>query len=569
MMLRGLVRDLIFGGLGDAPWSDGIYYPWGYPLLTLTPNVLDHFTGGIYSLLLPFPLSDNLWWGTVLLSSALGAHVLGRQEGGSHMAGVLAGTAWLCAEPNLRELNLHHAPQSITIWLPLYLAAALRTIREDGRLKDAIWAGIFLGLAGITYWYYAVFLAIGSIGLLVVGRKYYKRALIVGGVAFVLALPFMLPLALNISALPLSDPSMAPPPNNMHEALSVIPEVDVFVTEHGADLLFPFQPTPIDRTNRVSLILLGTVIYLMVRKRDSLQRLTPAILSIGLIGAIFVLGPWLKWGEDPVLFYGSPVPLPSGWLSSLHPIFDRLTWPERWGILIPLALIPIAARSPRPRLISTLLIIETFALSANAPLQTNDLSLLNGWRALKANRGALIELPISRGGLQAPIVGLHQRFHGKSVVNGILLPPGTRPPGEWRAWMDREPLLSWIMEFERRHPEEAPDADGVQSLLSQGITAIALDALPGSTISEGKVNRYRLHLTRHLGEPVDYGSVIVWWLAEPLYEHDDSSLFELNGISHPDGDSWRAAVKRQLEESTPTELDSLIQPTWGVIHRRH
>jgi hypothetical protein len=124
------------------------------------------------------------------------------------------------------------------------------------------------------------------------------------------------------------------------------------------------------------------------------------------------------------------------------------------------------------------------------------------------------------------------------------------------------------MEFERRNPESPPPPEGVESLLSQGITAIALDALPGSTLSEGKVNRYRLHLTRHLGPPVDYGAVIVWWLAEPSVEFEMEGLFELRGVQYPDGDSWREAVRRSIANSPVIELDSLIQPTWGVKHDR-
>ncbi len=568
MMLRGLVRDLLFFEFNQVPWNDSIYFPFGYPILSLTPNLMDHITGGIYSLLFIFPLSDNLWWATTLLASALGAHSLGKQEGGSHLAGILAGTAWLCAEPNLRELNLHHAPQAITVWIPLYLAAALRALRDTGRTRDAVWCGVFLALAGITYWYYAIFLAIGSIGLIIAGRGYPKRILITASVASALALPFMLPLALNFSSLPMSDPSITPPPNNMHEALSVIPAVDIFIMEHGADLLFPFQATPIDRTNRVSLVLLFTIAYLLVRKRGTLQRNVGAILSIGLIGSVFVLGPWLKWGEDPVLLYGSPLSLPGEWLASLHPMFARLTWPERWGILIPLALIPVACRISRPKIVTTLVLLETFLLSSNAPLQTHDLSLLGGWRSLEANEGALLELPITRGGLRAPLVGLHQRFHGNNVVNGILLPPGTRPPGPWKAWMDEEPLISWIMDLERRNPVSPPAPGAAESLVSQGVTAIAIDALPGSTLSEGKVNRYVLHLSRYLGDPEDYGAVIVWWLVEPTEEIDTQGLFIFNGVQYEDGESWREAVTR-ISEATPTlELDSLIQPTWGAMRKR-
>jgi len=133
--------------------------------------------------------------------------------------------------------------------------------------------------------------------------------------------------------------------------------------------------------------------------------------------------------------------------------------------------------------------------------------------------------------------------------------------------MEGQPLISWIMEFERRPPVGPPDSEGIEALLAAGVTAIALDALPGSTLSEGKVNRYLIHLSRHLGEPVDYGSVIVWWLAEPTEEFDTDEFYLFNGVQYEDGDSWRDAVRGYNERAPTIELDSLIQPTWGAMRR--
>ena len=65
---------------------------------------------------------------------------------------------------------------------------------------------------------------------------------------------------------------------------------------------------------------------------------------------------------------------------------------------------------------------EAFLLSGNAPIQTISLRGLERWRALEDAPGAVLELPLARGGLQAPLVGLHARYHRQAIVNPTLLP---------------------------------------------------------------------------------------------------------------------------------------------------
>ena len=123
--------DTVMGLLSDpratpAPsHSDAIYFPVGFDVLHLTLNVLDHLTGAVFDWIFPFPWSDNPWWVTVLLLNGLAGHHLGRRLEGRRRR-VARGVAWLTAEPLLRETNLHHAPQAMTFWAPMYLAALLQ-----------------------------------------------------------------------------------------------------------------------------------------------------------------------------------------------------------------------------------------------------------------------------------------------------------------------------------------------------------------------------------------------------------------------------------------------------------
>ena len=78
--LRGLIAAMLFEP--EAwPLSTGVYYPVGYPILLLTPNLLDHLTAAPFIWVFPFPLSDNLWWLTVLVLNGWTAHRLGRRIG--------------------------------------------------------------------------------------------------------------------------------------------------------------------------------------------------------------------------------------------------------------------------------------------------------------------------------------------------------------------------------------------------------------------------------------------------------------------------------------------------------
>ena len=126
-LLRGVVARMV-AEPGQFVWSTELGAPVGYPARVLLPNWVDHLSGAPLVWLLPWPLSDNLWWLAVLTLNGLAAHVLGVQVGGSHRAGVLCGVAFASCDAVLREATFGHAPQAMVFWGPLYLAALLRVL---------------------------------------------------------------------------------------------------------------------------------------------------------------------------------------------------------------------------------------------------------------------------------------------------------------------------------------------------------------------------------------------------------------------------------------------------------
>lgn len=560
-MLRGLVADVL-----THPWTwpdtDRIYFPEGFPALLLTPNLLDHLTAAPFVFLLPFPWADNAWWVVVLLLNGLCAHRLGRRLGGSEAAGWLAALAVLTSEPILREANLHHAPQAMVFWGPLYLDALLGMRREASQRRAAM-AALWLALAAMSYWYYGLFLVVGTAPLLV--RLRPKELGIGAAVILATCAPFIAPQLMEWDTRPLTKGGMIPAPAMAHESYDALPDSAVFSAQHGSDLLWWVRRGPLDLSNRVSIVLVVAAIWGAIRSRrdtDSDKALGAwnrrSLWFMAGIGGVMIMGPWLRHGDGLWLGVGDPVKLPFQWMRELHPFLARLTWPERWGLLVPLALAALAARAPKPALFAGLIVIENLVLSGNAPLQTTSVRHKTCWKHLDTAPGALVVLPFRRGGLRASEVGVQQRFHRRPVVNPVLLPPGALAPPLWHHWRETEPLMIYLTELENGRSPGDPGGDAVRSFQAQGISAIAVDVEPGGVLTAGGINRYRAGLGRHLGPPIDLGCALVWWL--------DTTSPPPTGLE--DGDIWRKEAAEWKEAHPAPELDTLIQPTWDAVQRK-
>lgn len=545
MTLRGLVSH---ANPRDFPWTDDVFFPQGYPVLQLTPNLLDHLTGAIFDGVFPFPLSDNLWWLTVLTLNGLAGHRLGRRHGGSEAAGGLCGVALLFSEPLARELNLHHAPQSMLFWAPLYLDAIL-DLRNTPTRNTAILAGVWLAGAGWSYWYYAFFLSVASLPLL--PGVPLKHLIFLGGTAGLIAAPGLLPWLVMFDDLGITAMG-APDAANPPESYVLLPDDKAFITQHGNDPLFFLRRTPLDASNRVSLSLLVAAV-LGAREWD--RRTAIGLAGMSLIAATMLLGPFLRQGADLVLINGQPLSLPFLWLGEVHPFFGRLTWPERWGMVVTTGLIGLAAKAPRPAIFAGVIALESFIVSGNLPVQTTTLRFERCWADLSGATGAIIELPLRRAGLRAPRVGVHRRFHRRPVINPILLPPGLDIPQPWRDWKAEQPLIEYFRQFESGTWPKAPSADAIHQMQQAGVSAFVLDVEPKTLLLKEQRNRYQAAFFRHFGKPADLGCAWVWW-------------FDPNApapASIEDGDAWRQSAIEWKDRHPEPQLETLIQPAWDVI----
>jgi hypothetical protein len=551
-MLRGLVAGMLGDPLAAVrQGTDAIYFPVGYPVLELTPNLLDHLSAAPLVWLLPFPLADNLWWLLVLAANGLAADALGRRIGGAG-AGWLCGVGFQLCEPLAREANLHHAPQAMAFAAPLALLALLDLREASGRaaLRAGARAGAWLALLGLCYWYHALFLLLGALGLLWGAPR--RGLLAMGATLGLLAAPGLLPFLLSWGDIPLTSGEQAPAPAQLPASYAALPGALQFIAQHGNDLLFWLRRAPMDTSNRLSLALLVGAVLGARRWEPAPRR---AFAFMALLGSLMLLGPYLRVGEGVASIGGHVVSLPFQWMRSLHPLFGRLTWPERWGVVVPLALLALAARAPRPALLALLVGLESLIVSANLPLQSTPLRHQRCWAELAAGEGAVLVLPLDRTGLQAPRVGVQQRFFRRDVVNPVLLPPGAQAPPAWKQWIEGQALLRYLRVFEEGKWPPDPGADAVRALRAAGVGAIAVDAEPGAILTPGGINRIRAGLGRHLGAPVDLGCALVWWM--------DGATPRPVGLE--DGDAWREEARRWKAAHPEPDLDTLIEPTWGAV----
>ncbi len=509
--------------LAAARWltgqDPGVFAPVGYALPQVIPNWVDHLLGAPFALLLPWPLGDNLWWLLVLAANGLAGHVLGRQVGGSHGAGALCGVAFACCEPVLREANLSHAPQALVCWAPLFLAALLRSLEPEGRLRHALLAGMFLAFSALTYWYQGLFLVVLAAPVVIsetwrqlrAGRLQPPVPHRVLAVVLCLAL-CALPLYLALGSAPdlagLSTEVMRRIPG---QGGSPVPTEHAWSFLHGSGPAWPFLAEPGSTSSRLSLVLLGAALWGAWRS----PRHRWAWLVAAVAGGLLLMGPYLQVAGRAVRLGGHLVPLPGLFLAELSDALARLHWPLRWGVIVPLALLPLAARAPRPAIWAGALLVEVVLLSSNAPVASSPVDQLAGWRVLSASPGPVLVLPQEIAADGPSSTGLILRAAGCPLANELGIPPRASQPLEFRRWQDDLELRGWWRFLRATGRFESPPPAALEQLRQEGIAAVALDVTPGGYLSPHENQAIAALVAKGLGEPDDHGAVLLWWLAPP------------------------------------------------------
>lgn len=470
--------------------SEARFAPFGYNFTQLTPNILDHLTAYPLISMLGFPLGDNLWWLGILLANAFSAHLLGKRLGGD-LGGYWAGALVLTSEQLLREVNLHHAPQAM-LFFPLLYCWSLLRIKKD---KDALFSGILLGLSGWCYLYFILFLPLGTLPLL--WQQNRKHLLLILGSAGLILLPnigWIFWMSPELMQLPKMGPIQGKSMLEMHSG--------------GWDFLW--QNHPFDLSNQVSFLALGLSIWMIWKRRDLLNWKT------GLF--CFGLGCFMVLGTHNPLFE----------LIQKLPIFSRLTWPERWGILVLLGL--IFCSTPffqyKHRLLwrlPPLILLEMFLRSGNLPLHAEPIASYQCYAELQKETGLILELPLERNDPLYNRSALFQRLHLRPMINPLILPPMVTPPENWEEWKN----APWLQALDRQDSSQVVDTKQLQEL---GVSSIIIDRSSFAPLSTKKAEFWKQYLTKKLGEPIDLGCLWLWSIGE---NGSSISSKESQTIEHP------------------------------------
>ena len=500
--------------------ADRLAAPEGLELTAIIPNFVDHALAAPLVATLPFPLADTVFvWG-VMLTNALAAHLVGRAWTGRDGAGWLCGLGLLCAEPVLRELALGHAPQALVAPLVLGLLFLQRATEK----RTLLWMGLaggVLGLAGLTYWFQLAFGAALLLPFALYAAMDDRRAFsaLTGTAVIALGIvvgPFLSVLMAAPELASVQPPAVADP------RVAAVPDAAKLAATHGTDLLWPFRAWPAALSNRLSLV--AVVAAGMGAWTMGWRKAWPWVAA-AVLGGVLLLGPVLQIGGEVVTVGGSVIPLPGDWLA-VGPL-ARLHWPERWGLVVALALLPLMARAPRAGLLAPLVLLETLVLSSNAPLPG---WYVGGWeRWNEVPNGTYLAVPLAESVADEALADRVRSSHALGwrsseirLANAMNLPPGVVGPevtGEVATWADAL-CRSGV-------------ADGLalDALARDGLDGIVLDVSPGGPTQPADRARFEEALSPVLGAPADLGSVLLWRV--------DGGL----PAGLPDAEAWRAALR--------------------------
>lgn len=317
---------------------------FSFPLRYYFANFLDFFWIRGLELLVGFPAFYNLNLLFIFAANGLSAFALVRERTRDWPSAFAAGSLYAFTPFFVSHLAYSRLLPAMAFWPPLMVLFFLRFL-ERGRWRDALLAGLMLGLAASTHFFYAVFLGMWVILALalrgragVVSFRKLVPGLLIGlVVAWIVVFPFVFPyLNRVVQGGPLRD---------------VVWFAD-FPALASAGGSFPFKVQAVINDAASPEYLLGAAYEYGVPLALTLLALAPLVLTrargaglwLWTLGIFYTLslGPYLKWLDHPLVVWGHGIPLPYVWFFKFFPFFSRLNWPSRLSQMVLLALVVLA-----------------------------------------------------------------------------------------------------------------------------------------------------------------------------------------------------------------------------------
>ena len=414
-------------------------------------NSLEFVLGGLFALILDFPA----WYNVAALAwiplNLLAFLPLGRHLWGRWGPALAAGAAWAMMPPVIGQIAAGRLTQVVLFALPLALLGLLKLSEEGGR-RAAVLAGVGMGLAGLSYWFYGYFMALlAPLILLPALWRRPRRELLVevaqaAGVCLLVIAPLLLLVLSERSRFASGSFAVSDPTSP--DALSL--------WGPGARHMQGWLPW---------VFLPGFALTLWKGHRRALWSGLVVLTLVFAMGAAQVSPAGWTWR------------LPYWVLWKLAPGLDRMTHPDRWVHVAGLFLTLLAADG-----LARWKAWATWVLPLGVFVQLQVMSLpMGSWRPgleppytqlAQQSGGAVVVLPF----LQCADAVRFQPFHGRPLVGGMVeRMPEKRPP-EFEAFVLGSPLLTGLFGLSQGEDVEVELwQEDLEALQRAGVDTLLLD----------------------------------------------------------------------------------------------
>lgn len=544
-------------------FTDLLYYPTGVSLLFHTLNPLN----GLISMPVQLAFGVLAAYNFVVVASftlsGYGAFLLAawvlrplsilrplpvREEsaaGARFWAALLAGAIFAFAPVHMAQL-LGHMQVFAYEWIPFAVLFMLRTVTRARAarpwLRDALLCALFVVLAALCDWYFALYLLLfGAFALIwaiasgLVQRASLRdtlRPALALGVAGVVSGVLLAPLAIQMANEALHANYMVRPARDLY--IYSVSAVDFLIPSRMHPLLASVAATlpgsqvgPIsERTVAVGWLTLGLVVAsILVARRRAFPWLAATLFF-----ALLALGPRMHWGNITPDQIPDNVTL-SGWapytiVNALVPFMRISRSVSRFAIMVELCLAVAAAAgfagllSRRPGWASTAGVIALAILLAEfwvAPYPMSAPDTPDAYRELAAMpadpaRPALLNLPMN---YDRPGYLWYQTVHGRPLTVGYI------SRDDPRTLTERVPVLQQL----RHLGPDIIDADlgavGLTVLNDLGVGVVTLDRykMPGGDERE---------VTEAIAHEI-FADI------KPVHDDDRLTVYKAPAVSEPAG----------------------------------
>ncbi|MFZ5478134.1 MAG: hypothetical protein ACOZNI_15310 [Myxococcota bacterium] len=531
--------------------TDLLFFPWGKEVYLHTgANVLDAILAWPIRWVLGPVAGYNVWVLVILATNGWAMRSLLRDRVGEGLGVDVAAVLFAFNPYVLFELRDGRPTQALLVFFVLFWRDYLR-LGEDPSRRLALRAGLWLALAGLVYWYYALFAGLAAAAVAVVRaardrpawREQIARHALAGVAALCVVAPFAFPM-LRAEEVP-----------GLFDVSTWTLTKWAPVTLEGKDVgVYVFDPRrwvsgfygladddtlkfiPEDRTISFTQAALA-----VVGLRFAPAALRGPLVAMCLVSGVVALGPSVNlWAVDvPNLPYLAMV-----WATRL---FQRLWWPSRALAVTQVALAVLAAvalaRITRPGLavLASLGIAGAWAYELRAgdrvaPMAVWPAGIPEGYRCLaEADEGAVIELPYAH--TQAHLY--FQTIHGRPVFGGMVEDNPVFAPAEQRELREKNTFVAVLIdqasEGEKARVYDPADRAAVEAL---GYEWVLLDKraymTPGGHLA--RVN------PAAEGRPRWVRKVMLDLLGAPVWEDDMTAIYAPWGATNPCPDRKRVAT---------------------------